>query len=56
MATFGGFAPSDTWSRSVRALSFPNRNESWQRELDPAAIATITAVQGDLLERHGYER
>ena len=56
MASFAGMAPSDEWRRSVRSLRFPNRNESWQRDLDPAAIATITQMQGDLLERYGYER
>ncbi|HEY6566692.1 MAG TPA: sulfotransferase [Actinomycetota bacterium] len=56
MASFGGFAPSDGWSRSVRALSFPNRNESWQQALEPAAIDTITGIQSELLERHGYDR
>ncbi len=56
MASFAGMAASDEWSRAVRSLRFPNRNESWQRDLDPAAIATISRVQGDLLDRYGYER
>jgi hypothetical protein len=54
IAAFAGLGPDAAWRRSVRGLRFPNRNESWKRELDADALATITRVQAEHLARYGY--
>jgi hypothetical protein len=54
VAIFAGLdpkAPGRTW---LEGLSFPDRNEAWRMRLDPAAIATIEAVEAHDLHRYGY--
>lgn len=54
VADFAGLAVKDTWLERLGRLRFPDKNERWRQALGPDAIATIEAVQRDLLERHGY--
>jgi omega-hydroxy-beta-dihydromenaquinone-9 sulfotransferase len=54
LADFAGLAPSRSWDRSVRSLSFPDRNEAWRTRLDDDAVRTITGIQSDDLRKHGY--
>ena len=50
-------AAADTrWRTTVQDLRFPDKNEAWRTELDAAALTTITEIQRDRLEAHGYER
>ena len=49
------FAHDADWERSLTRLTFPDRNEAWRSELEPATLATITAVQRPTLEAYGYD-
>ena len=55
IAGFAGFAHDADWERSLTRLTFPDRNEAWRSELEPATLATITAVQRPTLEAYGYD-
>ena len=46
-----GIAGGPDW---LAGVTFPDRNEAWRERLDATAIATIEAVEGDELRRHGY--
>lgn len=54
MAVFAGLSPNSTWRHELLALSFPNRNETWRRQLAPDARRTIERVQRGLLTSLGY--
>ena len=54
LADFSGLAPSRSWDRSVRSLSFPDRNEAWRTRLDDDAVRTITEIQSRDLRTYGY--
>ena len=54
IARFAGLPPSSAWDGRVGALSFPDRNEAWQRALDPEARRTIDRVGASALAGHGY--
>jgi hypothetical protein len=55
IAGFAGLESDAEWERSLARLTFPDRNEAWRSELDPATVATITAVQRATLEEYGYD-
>jgi Sulfotransferase family len=55
IAGFAGLSGSPEWGKAIRELSFPNGNEAWRSELSAEAIRTITKVQRELLEEHGYD-
>ena len=55
VADFAGLAPSWAWRNRLAGLSFPNQNDGWRRKLDPGAVATIQAFQGETLRRYGYD-
>jgi sulfotransferase family protein len=54
IARFAGLRNSASWRRAVDEIGFPNRNEAWRSALDERAIRTITDVQAETLEAHGY--
>lgn len=54
VAAFAGLPPDERWTRRLGQLRFPDRNEAWRAALDPEVVATIEAIQGDELARHGY--
>jgi sulfotransferase family protein len=54
MARFGGLPESRTWSLSLQRLQYPNRNEGWRRNLEPAVVAQIEGTQSAELRRYGY--
>jgi hypothetical protein len=54
IARFTGLGPSESWSRAVKTLEYPNRNEAWRGALDADTIARITAFQRPELEELGY--
>jgi hypothetical protein len=54
VARFAGLSPDPRWTASLRRLSYPNRNEAWRRELEPAVADRITAIQQPMLEELGY--
>ena len=54
VAVFAGLDPERPGRTWLDGVSFPDRNEAWRTRLDAAAIATIEAVEGDDLHRHGY--
>jgi len=49
-----GLPANAAWLAELRQLSFPDHNESWRTQLDPAALTTIEQVQRDTLRRYGY--
>jgi Sulfotransferase family len=55
IAGFAGLRSRPEWDRALTGLVFPDRNEAWRSDLDSSAIATITGVQRETLEAHGYE-
>jgi hypothetical protein len=55
IASFAGLTPGSHWQDSVARITFPNKNDKWRESLEPAAIASITAVQRHELEAHGYD-
>jgi hypothetical protein len=54
VAAFAGVEPTPIGRGWLDGVAFPDRNEAWRTRLDPAAISTIEAVEGDDLRRHGY--
>jgi hypothetical protein len=54
VTAFAGLDPAAGGGGWVTGIEFPDRNEAWRGRLDPAAVATIEAVEGDDLRRHGY--
>lgn len=54
MATFLGLPPDPRWRRSVEQLALRDRAEGWRKQLDPATVERITAIQRDELQRYGY--
>jgi hypothetical protein len=54
IAAFAGLYRRDTGEDWVEGVRFPNRNRAWRTRLDPAAITTIEAIEGDDLGRRGY--
>ena len=54
VAAFSGLDPDAAGGSWLAGVEFPDRNEAWRQRLDAAAIATIEAVGGDDLRRHGY--
>jgi hypothetical protein len=54
VAAFAGLDPGAAGGSWLSGVAFPDRNEAWRTRLDPAAIATIEAIEGDDLRRHGY--
>jgi len=56
VAGFLGLAADEGWRRSLGGLSFPDRNDSWRRSLEPPVIERIETIQREVLDRHGYER
>ena len=54
VAAFSGLDPDAAGGSWLAGIEFPDRNEAWRQRLDAAAIATIEAVGGDDLRRHGY--
>ena len=54
VAVFAGLDPAAGGGHWLAGIEFPDRNEAWRARLDPAAVATIEAVEGDELRRHGY--
>jgi hypothetical protein len=55
VAAFAGMPSDADWRATVSELGFPDRNEGWRNELDPEALRTITRIQRELLEAHGYD-
>jgi hypothetical protein len=55
VAVFAGLDPDATGGDWLAGVHFPDRNEAWRTRLDAAALATIEAIEGDELRRHGYE-
>lgn len=55
VAAFAGLPSDADWRTVVSELGFPNRNEGWRTELDPEALRTITDIQREGLEAHGYD-
>ena len=54
VASFAGLDSSEKAERWLEGVRFPDRNEAWRARLGSAAIATIEAIEGDDLARHGY--
>lgn len=54
VAVFAGLDPAAPGRRWLEGVTFPDRNDAWRQRLDASAIATIEAVEGDDLRRHGY--
>jgi hypothetical protein len=54
IARFVGFGADARWRSSLEQLSFPDRNERWRRELDPAVVERITSIQQEELRALGY--
>jgi hypothetical protein len=54
VALFAGLDPAVAGRDWLGGVTFPNRNEAWRERLDATAIATIEAIEGDDLRRHGY--
>jgi hypothetical protein len=54
VVAFAGLDPSAPGAQWLRDVRFPDRNEAWRTRLEPAAVATIEATQGDDLRRLGY--
>jgi hypothetical protein len=54
IARFAGLDPSTEWRRRLGQVSFPNRNQAWSGGLAPEALATVEAIQRDVLARYGY--
>jgi hypothetical protein len=54
IARFAGLSPDPRWTASLQRLSYPNRNETWRRELEPVVADRITALQRPMLEELGY--
>ena len=54
VAVFAGIDPAAGGPDWLAGVTFPDRNEAWRERLDATAIATIEAVEGDELRRHGY--
>ena len=55
IAAFAGLPADSGWRSTVQDLRFPNKNEAWRNELDADALATITDIQRERLEAHGYD-
>lgn len=49
-----GLGPDPRWHAALEGLSFPDRNERWRRELDPAVVDRITPVLSEELQALGY--
>jgi hypothetical protein len=54
VAAFAGLDVGATRTPWLAGVRFPDRNEGWRARLDAAAVATIEAIEGDDLRRHGY--
>src|SRR5205085_679134 len=54
VAVFAGLGPSAEWRRRLDALSFPDRNEAWRAQLEPAVARHIEAFQEAHLQANGY--
>jgi hypothetical protein len=54
VAGLAGLPADDAWVAELERLSYPDNNESWRSQLDPAALATIERFQRDTLRRYGY--
>lgn len=54
IADFAGLPLDRRWVGELSRLRFPDRNDAWRRQLDPAAIATIEGVQREVLAGQGY--
>ena len=52
---FAGMRDDPDHRRRLGELSFPRQAGSWRRDLPPAALATIEAVQDQELRARGYE-
>jgi hypothetical protein len=54
IAGFAGLTVDAGWVEELSRLRFPDKNEAWRRQLEPAAITTIEDVQGEVLAGQGY--
>ncbi len=54
VATWGGLDPMPSWRDRLSRLSYPDRNEDWQRRLDPDTIERIDSYQAGQLATYGY--
>ena len=54
VAVFAGLDLGTSGRSWLDGVSFPDRNEAWRTRLEPAAVATIEAIEGHDLRRHGY--
>jgi hypothetical protein len=54
VAAFAGLDVGATRTPWLAGVRFPDRNEGWRARLGAAAVATIEAIEGDDLRRHGY--
>ncbi len=54
VADFAGLPASPQWEDELSRLSFPDRNETWSKKLDPDVAALVASIQGPALDRYGY--
>jgi hypothetical protein len=53
IAAFGGLGPDARWHAELTRLSYPNKDESWRRNLDDEVRARVERIQADTLRRLG---
>lgn len=54
VAAFSGLPACERWSEQLERLRFPDRRDTWRRDLDPGTIDVIESVQREMLAAQGY--